>query len=527
MDSFSLRSASGEVPTQYARDGVRWIASELAGLFGASHPRVLIVTDENVALHYLSELREELAAFSFECHSVVIPPGEAQKTIERVRQCLDVLAMKRFARDDMVLALGGGVVTDLAGFVAGLYMRGIRWVAVPTSLLGMVDAAIGGKTGVNHALGKNLIGVFHQPLGVLGALDTLATLPERELRSGAAEIVKCALLAGGDFWSQLETAGPDALKWSQEQLDRFVALSAKTKIDIVSRDELESGERVLLNLGHTFGHALEQVTGYVELTHGEAVFYGLRAAIWLSFYSETIHPKRADDLLGWLSGFTLPAVTCDGPALLTALQADKKTRSRKLNWILLQDAGAPIVTANVGETTVRECAEWLAGIARKGNSSKTSSPRRPRILILNGPNLNLLGSREPDIYGQESYDDLVALCRETAAELQLEILVRQSNSEGEFVELVQWARHWADGLVLNPGGYTHTSVAIRDALAAVNLPAVEVHLSDPQAREPFRHVSLISELCLATVKGERLEGYRQALQKLANLSLETPTDGIR
>ncbi len=522
MDSFELKTSSGTVPIQFSASGFAWVAGEIDSFFHARRPRILIVTDENVALHYLAESTSALTSSGFDCTQHVLPPGEEQKNTVRLNEILDALAINRFARDDLIVALGGGVVTDIAGFAASVYQRGIAWVAVPTSLLGMVDAAIGGKTGINHPLGKNLIGAFHQPSLVLAPLAALETLPQRDLLAGAAEIVKSALIAGGEFWQQIELAGPNALLWTPEQVRAFATKAAFVKIGIVERDERESGERILLNLGHSFGHALEHAAGYGTLLHGEAVFYGLRATVWMSLYTETLHPKRADELLGWLSKLPLPAVVCDSDALLNALQADKKAAERSLRWILLQDAGRAIVLSNISSEVVAECANWLCSVVKHGtHAAQPKSQRKLRVLVINGPNLNLLGQREPAVYGTATYEDLLTLCSDAARELGLDVMVRQSNHEGEFVDLLQWGRRWADAFVLNPGGFTHSSVAIRDALAAANLPAVEVHISDPEAREPFRHDSLIRDLCRATVKGEGIHGYRWALDRVSQLVPET------
>ncbi|MBK6909438.1 MAG: 3-dehydroquinate synthase [bacterium] len=521
MDSFNLRTSSGIVPIRFARAEAAWIAAEIAESFGARRPRVLLVTDENVALHHLQSVAGALTGQGFDVTPAVMAQGEEQKKWSRAKELLDILTQKRFARDDFVVALGGGVVTDLAGFVASIYLRGIAWVAAPTSLLGMVDAAIGGKTGVNHEVGKNLIGSFYQPKLVVAELSMLGTLPERELRSGAAEIVKGALLIGGEFWQEMREAGPDALMWSGDQLDRFIVRGAQVKIEIVARDEHEQGERVLLNLGHTFGHALEQAAGYGTFTHGEAVFHGLRAMLRIAKGMLIMKPEPFRLIDEWLAKLPLPGVPCDARVIGDALQSDKKSAAKRLRWVVLRDAGQPLVSAEVPNALVREVAEWLADdLAHRRAMRPGARPRR--VLVLNGPNLNLLGTREPAVYGTTTHDDLAELCRAWAEELGIELIVRQSNSEGEYVSLLQWSRNWADGLVLNPGAFTHTSVAVRDALAAVSLPAVEVHISDPLQREEFRHVSLIADLCQLSIRGQGVEGYRQAITDLAQIRPETP-----
>lgn len=520
MDSFELRTNSGIIPVRFARANFEWISAEMSRWLGIRRPRVFIVTDENVALHHLEYLKAALVAEGYDFDSFVLPPGEDQKNLSRVKSLLDILIQKNYARDDLILAFGGGVVTDVAGFVASIFKRGIEWFAVPTTVLAMVDAAIGGKTGINHELGKNLIGTFHQPRLVLAELSILRTLPARETRSGAAEIVKGALLCGGEFWREIESAGMDATCWQPRQLERLISRGAAAKIDIVSRDERESGERVLLNLGHTFGHALEQATGYGKLTHGEAVFYGLRASIFLSESCGMMTQPLARKLESQIGTLSLPGAKCSPQDLLSAMKSDKKTASGKLRWILLREPGKPVVSHDVPESVVQECANWLSETVSNGTAS-ASLPRRRRVVILNGPNLNLLGTREPAVYGTMSYDDLCKQCAEWAEDLNLDLVIRQSNLEGEFAELVQWTRGWADGLVLNPGAFTHTSVAVRDALAAANLPSIEVHLSSPAAREDFRHRSLIQDLCRKSFSGLGPEGYRLAMQELAFCLPET------
>lgn len=524
MDSFELKTSTGVTQISYGEAGPEWIAQELRGLYGARRPRVLVVTDEHVALHHLEELLTSLRAAEFACERVVYAPGEEQKSFERLRDLLDTLALRNFARDDVVLAFGGGVITDLAGFAASIYRRGIEWLAAPTTVLGMVDAAIGGKTGINHETGKNLIGSFCQPRAVLGAIGVIATLPPREVRSGAAEIVKSALLRGGEFWSAVERAGADGAKWSPEILHDFIRRGAQLKSEVVARDEREQGERALLNLGHTFGHALEQAAGYGALAHGEAVFYGLRAAVRLSKHAGLMEQGRADAIDKWLAHVELPGADISPNALVDALRADKKTLQGKLNWILLREPGKPVITADVCDDSVSECAGWLCELVQRGTTC-THAVRNMRVLVLNGPNLNLLGEREPEMYGRGTHDDVVQVCRDAAKERGCDVLVRQTNSEGEYVDYLQWGRRWADGLVLNPGGYTHTSVAIRDALAAAALPAIEVHVTEPKQREEFRHMSVIADLCRGTISGRGIRGYADAIDELKRMISETGTGG--
>src|SRR6185312_5329155 len=245
----------------------------------------LIVSDGNVAPLYARRLRDALAQASgtpIHCEVLVLPAGEAHKNLDAVSKVLDALARLGATRDACVLALGGGVVGDIAGFAAACWMRGIDFVQFPTTLLAMVDSAVGGKTGVDHAAGKNLVGAFHQPRAVIADLDTLATLPDRELRAGLAEVVKTACIGDADFFAWLEANAAALLAREAGALTHAIVTCCRFKAGVVERDERETGERALLNFGHTFGHALEAEKGYGTLLHGEAVAVGMMLAARLS-----------------------------------------------------------------------------------------------------------------------------------------------------------------------------------------------------------------------------------------------------
>jgi len=518
MSEHELRLPIGNrtIPIRFAMEGVAWAASEIRKLKGEKRPRILIVTDERVALHYEAELRESLRADGFSVSVFAFPPGEVQKTLACISRLLDQLAEERFARDDLLIGLGGGVVTDVAGFAAAIYKRGMPWIAVPTSLMGMADAAIGGKTGVDHPLGKNLIGAFHQPLTVLLPLNVLATLEEREWRSGSAEVVKCGLLSGAPLWNLVRDHGMNIRRWPAANMQDAVRLAAETKIGLVSQDECDLGVRRFLNLGHSFGHALESATGYAQLSHGEAVFLGLRAAVRMSFKIGLLAERNACEIETTLATAIFPAVRVEPDHLLTALVQDKKTTSNALHWVLLSDVGEPVIRADVPREIAEEAAVWLCEIIKRGHGEAKIAHRK-RILVINGPNLNLLGIREPQVYGTECHENLLLRLTEYAREREVDLLARQSNHEGELVEIVQRAQHWADGIIINPGGYTHTSVALRDALAAVAIPAIEVHLSDLSQRESFRQISLTADACRATIMGKGVAGYAEAINWLIQL----------
>ncbi|MEM6944506.1 MAG: 3-dehydroquinate synthase, partial [Pseudomonadota bacterium] len=240
-----------------------------------ARPYTVIVTDAHVAAHHLKALQAALANAGIESEAVIVPPGEASKSMTELAKVLDALLALNVERDDFVIALGGGVIGDLAGFAAAVLRRGIGFVQVPTSLLAQVDSSVGGKTGVNAMAGKNLIGAFHQPRLVLADIGALRTLPPREFRAGYAEVAKYGLLGDADFFEWLEAHGPRLAAGDAALRLEAVRHSCAMKAAIVERDETERGERALLNLGHTFGHALEAATGYsARLLHGEGVAIG-------------------------------------------------------------------------------------------------------------------------------------------------------------------------------------------------------------------------------------------------------------
>jgi len=319
---------------------------QLAGLQG----RVLrVVTDSHLAALHLPALQ---AALGLEAGQVfVIPAGEPSKTWASAEQVLDWMLGQKLSRDALLVAFGGGVIGDLAGFCAALYQRGIGFVQVPTTLLAMVDSSVGGKTGVNHARGKNLIGAFHQPQAVVADLQLLKTLPARELAAGAAEVIKYGLLADAAFFAELEDGA----------IDRLMAVDAATtaavvqrccaiKAAIVAEDEFETtGRRALLNLGHTFGHAVETYTGYTEWLHGEAVGLGLVMAADLSARLGWITAEDARRCEALVARAGLPVRPPRGmtPSDFHRLMAgDKKVAAGQLRLVLLKPLGTAVLTAD-------------------------------------------------------------------------------------------------------------------------------------------------------------------------------------
>ncbi len=316
--------------------------------------RCLLVTDETVEALYRPVLEKALQADGWHPLVIVLPPGETTKSPDHLRRIYDAALTFGIDRKTPVLALGGGVVGDLAGFAAATLLRGLPLVQLPTTLIAQVDSALGGKTGINHPLGKNLIGAFHQPALVCADLRTLTTLPERAWTSGLAEVVKHALIADADFVAFLEAHMDALLQRRADVVAEAVRRAAAIKAAIVSEDEKERGRRALLNFGHTFGHAIELVAGYGHFTHGEAVALGMRAALYLS---HRLHPDlafaRAEALVRRLP---VPAGlnTCRVDDLMNAMQRDKKVEAGTLRLVLLRRLGEAYVTPAATLEQIRE-----------------------------------------------------------------------------------------------------------------------------------------------------------------------------
>jgi len=313
----------------------------------------LIVSNETVAPLYLDKLTANLEGCEVE--SVNLPDGEAFKTIETAASVLDKLVASKANRDTTVIALGGGVVGDIAGFAAACYMRGVAFIQVPTTLLAQVDSSVGGKTGVNHPQGKNLIGAFHQPRVVLIDTATLDTLPDRELKAGLAEVIKYGAIADVAFLGWLEKNMPALLERIPDALAHAVQRSCEIKAEVVADDEREAGRRAILNFGHTFGHAIEHCQGYGEWLHGEAVAAGMLMAAELS----GVEPAELSRLRQLIVAAGLPnrppVISAD--QMLAAMGMDKKVLQKKLRFALLHRLGEATVTSEYDETKLRRILE--------------------------------------------------------------------------------------------------------------------------------------------------------------------------
>ncbi len=319
------------------------LISELAARLQSitSTERIGIVTDRHVAKHYLPALLTQCERAGFHPVPVVLRPGEKNKTLATVGKILDVLAKERFERKSLLIALGGGVVGDLTGFAAAIYQRGIPFVQVPTTLVAQVDSSVGGKTGVDHRLGKNLIGAFHQPKAVWIDPILLRTLPKREWIAGLAEVIKYGIIADKTFFAYLERTMPSLLKLESQSVMQIVKRSCEIKAQVVAEDEQESDRRRILNYGHTLGHALEALGGYRSLIHGEAVGIGLVLEADLARHqgycdSETVDRIRSLVLAAGLSD--RPTSRSSGK-VWTAMQHDKKVSQGKVVGVWPESIG--------------------------------------------------------------------------------------------------------------------------------------------------------------------------------------------
>jgi len=318
-------------------------------------PRVAVVTEERVAAQHLDPLRASLAAEGIEMVALILPPGEGTKSWPHLSRLVEWLLAERVERRDVVIALGGGVIGDLAGFAAAILRRGVRFVQIPTSLLAQVDSSVGGKTGINTAQGKNLVGAFHQPSLVLADIGVLATLPERDFLAGYGEVVKYGLLGDAAFFDWLEANAPAMAAGDAALRQYAVRRSVEMKAAIVARDETEEGERALLNLGHTFCHALEAATGYSDrLLHGEGVAIGCALAFELSQRLGLCSQEAPSRVRAHLRALGMKVDLTDIPgdlpgpeALLALMGQDKKVVDGKLRFILARGIGEAFVAADV------------------------------------------------------------------------------------------------------------------------------------------------------------------------------------
>ncbi|MDO8907717.1 MAG: 3-dehydroquinate synthase [Pseudohongiella sp.] len=337
-----------------------YIGAGLLGQTGLLPPhihgkRAVIVSNEVVAPLYLEKLKSALG--NIEADVVVLPDGEHSKTLETLNLIFDQLLTNRHERSTTLIALGGGVTGDITGFAAAVYQRGVNFIQVPTTLLSQVDSSVGGKTGVNHPLGKNMIGAFYQPQCVLVDIDVLASLPARELRAGLAEVIKYGLLGNAGFFTWIEQNIDGLLARDPELLAQAVRISCEEKSRIVAADEKEGGVRALLNLGHTFGHAIEAAMGYGNWLHGEAVATGMVMAADLSCRLGWISAEEALRARALIERAGLPVCP---PADMTAEQfmdlmaVDKKVQGGKIRFVLMRGIGDAVVESDIAPELLQQ-----------------------------------------------------------------------------------------------------------------------------------------------------------------------------
>lgn len=318
--------------------------------------QVAIVTNTTVAPLYLERLSNKLGAAGVAVIPIVLPDGEAYKNTDTLNLIYDALLKNRCERNTTIIALGGGVIGDLAGYAAATYLRGVPFIQIPTTLLSQVDSSVGGKTGINHPLGKNMIGAFYQPQLVLADIDTLSTLPTRELAAGLAEVIKYGLIRDETFFDWLEQKMPALLKLEPEAISYAIYRSCQNKAEVVAADERESGERALLNLGHTFGHAIENAMGYGVWLHGEAVAAGTMMAADLSLRMGWLTQSEVTRIAAIFKAANLPI---DPPSLgveryLDLMGLDKKVQDGKIRFVLQKGIGKSVITSDYDAVALQQ-----------------------------------------------------------------------------------------------------------------------------------------------------------------------------
>ncbi|MEK9577521.1 MAG: 3-dehydroquinate synthase [Luminiphilus sp.] len=319
---------------------------------------VCLVTNETIAPLFQSSVLNALHdndAASRKVTVVELPDGEAHKTLASYERILTSALEDKHERSTVFIALGGGVIGDMTGFAAASFLRGADFIQVPTTLLSQVDSSVGGKTGVNHPMGKNLIGAFHQPIGVIIDTQTLETLPDREYAAGMAEVIKYGLIADANFFDYLIGHTEALVRRDEALLADVIARCCAIKADVVKRDEREGGVRAILNFGHTFGHAIEKEQGFGVWLHGEAVAAGMAIAARISAGRGAIEPGTVAALAGFLQAFSLPIHAPDGmgvDAFMSAMQGDKKVQAGKIRYVLLESLGNAFVTPGLDESEI-------------------------------------------------------------------------------------------------------------------------------------------------------------------------------
>ena len=448
--------------------------------------------------------------------------GEWHKQLGTVEQIVRAWSQIGVDRSTVLVAIGGGTLLDVAGFAAAIWQRGIDWVSIPTTLTAQVDAGIGGKTGVNLAGAKNVLGAVHMPMVTMIDPSALRTLPDQHIADGFIEVAKTGLLAGDSIVPLvLDVLGTRPTAADRDWL-RLIDACAAYKDRVVSEDPLDmEGIRAQLNLGHTLGHAIEAATAGA-VTHGRAVAIGIHAALQLS-----VARLEADSgLIDWW------AEVCDtlGVDITSSLSwselepwlsLDKKRDADGLGWVLLRRVGTPVTGARLDLSLVRDI--WDQTICERiGNEPDPAQSRARRVLVLFGVNLGELGRRDPVHYGSQTLPDLVRSIESWAAEFDLTAECRQTDSLERFIAALHEAHDSHAAVIVNPGAWTHHERSLYDALEPLAIPRVEVHLSDIAAREAWRRESVIADAVDHRISGRGADGYRDAIAWI-HTQLDPPT----
>jgi 3-dehydroquinate synthase len=360
-----VKTLSASYPVYVDSDILSGVAGYIVKLRGKTKPRLFVLTSPQIwslwGKQFLAALRAEQAP-----SVLFLPPGEQHKRLSQVERLATELAAAGADRSSLLIAFGGGIIGDVGGFLAAIYMRGIDYIQVPTTLLAQVDSSVGGKTGVNLATGKNLIGSFHHPRAVFADVAILQTLPARELRAGLFESIKAGIIRDPHLFRYLERNRESILACDQDALKRVIAASVAMKAEVVGLDERESGLRMILNFGHTIGHAIEAATGYKKLLHGEAIAWGMLAALHISRSRALIEDKDASRIGAVIHAYgPLPRFRASVPELLDAAGRDKKNKAGTRRFVLTTGIGESIVVENVTDTEMISAIEFILSEAAR------------------------------------------------------------------------------------------------------------------------------------------------------------------
>lgn len=447
---------------------------------------------------------------------VRLPMGEFNKQMSTVERLVTTWADTAVSRDCTVIAIGGGTLLDTTGFAASVYLRGVEWVSVPTTLTSQVDAGIGGKTAVNLGVAKNVVGTVHMPAVTVIDPTTLDTLRGDAVRDGFVEATKTAMLAGEWLLDRARAVAVAPTGLRGDEWRTLVEGCAGYKEAVVSEDPFDSeGVRAQLNLGHTLAHAIEAATGGA-VSHGAAVAIGTHVALRLS---ELVLDAPADLVTTWNELCMQMGIVTSSPLaweqLEPFLKLDKKRDRHGLGWVLLQQFGQPVTGVRLPIEAAQRVWETHVRVERPASTfggAETATTLHPRVLVLFGVNLDQLGVRETAHYGTRALPELVRDIEDWASAEGLVADCRQTNSLERFVHALHEARLRHHAVIVNPGAWTHHEYAIHDALAPLQMPRVEIHLSDITAREEWRHESVIRAAVDHAISGRGIDGYRDALR---------------